>query len=1009
MQASLKQPPAKSQARPIGIDLENSASAVSLSSLAGEMGDHLDVATNAQPIRPRTAAELGLDSWGKSFNGSPQQAELFLDLHRSDPEAAHRIAKAVTAIPEVGTEFLGFRLRAELGEGAFAKVFLAQQGDLANRAVVLKVSPTSDDESQTLAQLQHTNIVPIYSVHRAGSLQAVCMPYFGATTLAQVLKQLEGRESLPQSGRDLVSTIVAGKSTLRTAGEKRSEGRGARGEQVAPASARAPAVATSGSLVEPATLPAGTGTPASLEVLQGLSYVEAGVWIGSRLADGLAHAHERGILHRDLKPANILLTDHGQPMLLDFNLAQDTKPHGSTTVLQVGGTLPFMPPEQIEAFRSQSLHLDNRSDIYSLGVILYELLTGRHPFPTPSGPVKEVMDKMIADRLASPPSVCRWNKAVSPAVESIIHRCLQPDPNRRYQSARQLKEDLDRHLENLPLRHAPEPSLRERAWKWRRRHPRLASLTTVAILAGIAIAALLSVVMIRGQRLAEVEARESLRRFLKEEKAVQYLLTARTNDAAELDSGVELGRELLNTYDVLDNPAWQKQPAVRHLSAADQALLRRNAAELLLLLARGIALQAVSQSDPAARKELISRALELNHQAETCCDKMPSSRALWAQRAELTGQLGRDQEAKELETKASVVPLHSSADHYLVAFEHVARGRIQQALPLLLKATEQDPQDFWAWFLRGVCHDHLAQSTESIACYSTCIALAPTSAWAHLNRGLAHLRRQDYAQASGDLDHAIKLRPNLVEAYRNRALARQGLKRYAEGVADLTRALELGASPAHVYFLRAALRDSAGDPKRAQQDRAEGLRHPPTDELGWLSRGYARMHTEPKAALADFDHALKFNPRSLAGLQNKAHILSKMGRNEEAVKALNLLVAVYPDFLLARAGRAVLLGRLGQRAAAHKDADECLARDNQPLTLYQLAGVYALTSKNQPDDRRQAFRMLSSALQKGFGFDLLETDRDLDPIRRCPEFQTLVAAARAIRAPVAAPGEKAER
>ena len=73
----------------------------------------------------------------------------------------------------------------------------------------------------------------------------------------------------------------------------------------------------------------------------------------------------------------------------------------------------------------------------------------------------------------------RWNRAVTPAVESIVRHCLEPDPGRRYQSARQLKEDLERHLENLPLQHAPEPSLRERAAKWRRRHPRLASTTTV--------------------------------------------------------------------------------------------------------------------------------------------------------------------------------------------------------------------------------------------------------------------------------------------------------------------------------------------------------------------------------------------------------------------------------------------------------------------------------------------------------------------------------------------------
>jgi serine/threonine protein kinase len=112
------------------------------------------------------------------------------EVHRSDPDAADRLAQAVTAMPEVGTEFLGFRLLQELGKGAFARVYLCQQGELANRFVALKVSPHLDTELQTLAQLQHTNVVPIYSVHRAGALQAVCMPYFGATTLATVLKDL---------------------------------------------------------------------------------------------------------------------------------------------------------------------------------------------------------------------------------------------------------------------------------------------------------------------------------------------------------------------------------------------------------------------------------------------------------------------------------------------------------------------------------------------------------------------------------------------------------------------------------------------------------------------------------------------------------------------------------------------------------------------------------------------------------------------------------------------------
>src|SRR5262245_16987074 len=249
---------------------------------------HLHSPTSAVAVRLRNSAEVSGPSWTSSVKTPAEQAKLFINLHRSDPEAAHQLAQAVT-MPEVGTELLGFRLLADLGEGAFARVYLARQGDLANRHVVLKVSTDIHEELQTLAQLQHTNIVPIYSVHRAGQLHAVCMPYFGATTLANVLQEWRGRESLPQSGKELVSTIVNRKSTVRGADSAaRQSGSGSQ---------------SGGSPTPPAEIPVSIGSTVNLEILEAFSYVEAVLWIGSRLADGLAHAHERGIVHRDLKPA----------------------------------------------------------------------------------------------------------------------------------------------------------------------------------------------------------------------------------------------------------------------------------------------------------------------------------------------------------------------------------------------------------------------------------------------------------------------------------------------------------------------------------------------------------------------------------------------------------------------------------------------------------------------------------------------------------------------------------
>ena len=373
-------------------------------------------------------------------------------------------------LPEAGGRFLDFQLRRELGRGAFGRVFLADQEHMAGRPVALKVTADAVGETNALAQLQHTNVVPIYSVHHHGSLQAVCMPYFGSTTLADVITGLDGGKNLPDSGRGLLSTLDARKS--------RKHGSSSVRDGVAAAEPSTVNLPSAGQVARATRVDA--RPMAQIEHLRQSNYVDAILWLGLRLADGLAHAHERGILHRDLKPANVLFTDDGEPMLLDFNLATDLKliVRGSTEL--IGGTLPYMSVEHLEAFQGDLETIDARSDIFSLGVILFELLTGRHPYEIRRGVVNEVLPLMIQDRRGLLPDLRTKNRGVSPAVEAIIRRCLDPDPDRRYQEARHLVEDLKRQVENLPLLHTREPSLRERVGKWARRHPRLTSTTTVA-------------------------------------------------------------------------------------------------------------------------------------------------------------------------------------------------------------------------------------------------------------------------------------------------------------------------------------------------------------------------------------------------------------------------------------------------------------------------------------------------------------------------------------------------
>ena len=171
--------------------------------------------------------------------------------------------------------------------------------------------------------------------------------------------------------------------------------------------------------------PAPTDQPApereepSRQFLREASAVQAAVWIVARLAEGLEHAHDRGLLHRDLKPSNILLAADGTPMLLDFNLAVENpagSPEGEIHRAMVGGTLPYMSPEHIDAFNPRGTTsadaVDERSDIYALGLIFFELLAGAPPFPDPpaGAPLLEILDLMIACR-RQPPSL----RAVCPA------------------------------------------------------------------------------------------------------------------------------------------------------------------------------------------------------------------------------------------------------------------------------------------------------------------------------------------------------------------------------------------------------------------------------------------------------------------------------------------------------------------------------------------------------------------------------------------------------------------
>lgn len=895
---------------------------------------------------------------------------LIADLPAEAQAAAVNAGLEAGHYPEPGAEVAGFRLVRELGRGAFARVYLAEQVDLAGRFVALKLSTKLVAEAQTLARLQHTNIVPVYSVHRAGRFHAVCMPYLGSATLADVLNKLRDHGSVPLTAEGLISTL-----TNRRSGS------------TLPPSTDPPSDA---SQPVPVTAPAFTGP---LDTLRERTHVAAVLWIGAELADGLAHAHDRGVVHRDLKPANVLLSDEGRPMLLDFNLAGDTHRTDKANGL-IGGTPSHMAPEQLATMAGQPTVVDARSDIYSLGLILYELLTGHPPHPTPAGLFREQIAQLRVARSTPPPPARSLNPAVTPAVDAILARCLAPNPADRYPSARHVAEDIRLHLEDRPLRHTREPSVVERLRKKLRRNPWVRSVPVLAgiftLTIGLGVAGYLYRERQLSRQLEAADAVETYRAFRDQATFARFRLYAPDPDPRQRNTGVHAAKSALAHYGLPDDTDWVMKPRFAHLDPEAQRTVRSQAGELLVHLARMDVLRS-SEVEPNNRSQVLADATRWCELAERV---YPDSAGQ---------QVARGYAAAIRELAAGGRPRQqpdSSIPLYLRVGDHIIRHEYRQAVTLLREADRTSAQEPVYWELLGRCYDELGDYPNAIAAYTAGIALQPQeNDRLYLGRGNVHLRVRDFPSAVADFDMAIRLRPEDPVLYRDRSQARLGLGDYKGAISDLNQAEKLDPGHTRVYFMRSRVHARDGDPAAAKRELTEGLKRVPGDELSWIARAQARRPRDPTGALADLDQALKHNQRSRNALQTKASILSEdLGRAADAVAVLDALIDAHPDYIPARAGRAVVLARLGRREAAHLDATTVLKMNPTPFTRYQIAGVYALTSKTHPQDKADALRLLASALRDKEGLAYVANDHDLDPIRADPVFRELVEAAKSLEA-----------
>jgi serine/threonine protein kinase len=842
----------------------------------------------------------------------PTQQEMLARLFRlhglfdSQAVAAETAGTTGAELPEAGDEIGPYVLVRELGRGAFARVFLAEQTDLDDRPVVVKVSTRITPEARLLARARHPHIVEIlhYATVDEGRLQLLCMPFLGGATLAAVLEECRGAGKRPNSGSDLLAAL----------------------DRV---SAREYTVAS-------------PARPAR-QLVARLNDAQALAWIVARLAEALDHALARGVAHGDVKPSNILIAADGTPMLLDFNLAVDDR---SDLEAAGGGTLAYMAPERLADLigaadggpvaRRGDRH---RADIYALGLVLLEALTGQpRPAPVvlaaPKTP-REIARALMEQRWEGAEALLRDLPGPLPrGLRSILEHCLASDPAERYARAAELAEDLDRWRADRSLIYAPDVPWPHRLGRWARRQSLALTALGLCLVIGISSGTIVwntSRATLRAQALAKLD---------------QFWGTADPNVYRFRDTGqwrdidlsqiAELAQRNLKLYDVLGPGDWRRRDDVRSLPEAE-------------------------------RLDLESWLLEQGYRlAEALADR-PDSPNDWRRALTVLGKAGGDRALRPYEN------LHRRLRDQL--------GR--DAPPESLSSERTRPTPEWLEaFLRGIEAER-TRVPEALSQFRTALALRPGTYWADYRAAAAAFRLGDAAATVFHLRRCLARRPRNAALHSQIVGSLVNLKRIPEALDELERAERLDPDLKDIYRIRTPIWAQLGQDERVRSDLrrfallTRGRGQAPTWEVRLFS-GLDGDRDQPRFGdpTATARRLLEVDPEDARVRDDLGLHLARAGQEWEALSELTKLLEADPDYLPARFHRALV--RLNLRG---EGVDDDLAYVFDHPRLEELL-------RAQPAALQLFFFASQRALERGQTREALElANRGLETARRMKSYE----------------------
>jgi tetratricopeptide (TPR) repeat protein len=835
-----------------------------------------------------------------------------------------------------------FRLIREVGRGGMGVVYEAVQTSL-NRRVALKVLPfaaTMDprhlqrfkNEAQAAAGLHHTHIVPVYSVGCERGVHFFAMQMIDGQTLAAVIEQLREMKAgkHPTKARGVSEPRNGVPAPPAPAGADGGSDQRTTAYPFLPAVPAASAAATTIAPHFAITQEGSSDSPACFRTVARL---------GVQVAEALEHAHQLGVLHRDIKPSNLLLDGRGDLWVSDFGLARLPNDHGLTMTGDLVGTLRYMSPEQALAKR---VIVDHRTDIYSLGATLYELLTLEPAF---AGNDREELLRQIAFEEPKPPR--KLNKAIPADLETIVLKSLAKNPAERYGTAKEVAEDLRRFLENKPIL-ARRLTLVQRLRKWARRHRPLVGATAVVIVLGVAMLAAgigweAHEWASRREKTEEVvtEALKEAASWQKRGQLPEALSAARRAGGLATAGTATQSLHRIVWARVADLELLEKLENVRLEAAFNPE--RADAVYGQTFRAAGLDVKSLPAGEGGkhiARSTVAAElAAVLDHWALTRRAIRGAHHPSWKHFLRVARLADRDpwrtrvRKALEREDRQALMDLAGSQEVFrlppatLCAVGHALllkdKEGNRQAEAFLREAQRRHPNDFWLnVFLWEFYKSRHPQPEEAYHFAAVVVALRPSSPTVHLNLGHALNNKGQLDEAMAETREAIRLRKDYAEAHNNLGIGLHDKGRLDEAIAEYREAIRLRKdyAQAHAHLGNALWDKGQQDEAIAEYREAIRLNYAPAHHnLGDSLRDQGRLDE----AIAEYREAIRLQKDYAGAHCNLGNALWDKGQLDEAIAEYREAIRLKKDHAEAHHNLGLGLhdkGHLDEAIAEYREA-----------------------------------------------------------------------------------------